>query len=107
METRKIKRGPRRLDFMDIKHVAGKKKGKVMLYALSTCGWCKKTKALFSELGVEYDYTDVDLLKGDERNEALKIISKFNPEGNFPTIIINDRRCIVGYKEDDIRKALG
>jgi len=92
---------------MDIKHVAGKKKGKVMLYALSTCGWCKKTKALFSELGVEYDYTDVDLLKGDERNEALKIISKFNPEGNFPTIIINDRKCIVGFKEDDIREALG
>jgi glutaredoxin-like protein NrdH len=92
---------------MDIKHVAGKKKGKVMLYALSTCGWCKKTKALLNELGIEYDYCDVDLLKGDEQDEVFKIIHKYNPEHNFPTMIINNRRCIVGFKEDDIRKALG
>jgi glutaredoxin len=91
---------------MDMKHVAGKKKGKVMLYALSTCGWCKKTKALLNELGVEYDYTDVDLLRGAEQEEALKQIKKFNPECNFPTMIINDSKCIIGYKEDDIREAL-
>jgi glutaredoxin-like protein NrdH len=100
-------RGLRRVGIMDVKHVAGMKKGKVMLYALSTCGWCKKTKALLNELGVEYDYTDVDLLKGDEQNEALKKIKKFNPECNFPTMIINDRKCIIGFKEDDIREALG
>ena len=43
---------------MDIKHVDGKDKGKVFLYALSTCGWCKKTKAFLNEQGVEYSYVD-------------------------------------------------
>jgi glutaredoxin len=89
---------------MNITHVAGKKKGKVMLYALSTCGWCKKTKALLNELGVEYDYTDVDLLKGDEQTAAVGEIVKFNPDSNFPTMVIDNRRCIVGFREDDIRK---
>jgi glutaredoxin-like protein NrdH len=92
---------------MAVTHVSGKKKGKVMLYALSTCGWCKKTKALLNELGVEYDYTDVDLLKGNEQTAAVGEIQKFNPDTNFPTLVINDIKCIVGFKEDDIRKVLG
>jgi glutaredoxin-like protein NrdH len=92
---------------MAITHVAGKNKGKVMLYALSTCGWCKKTKALLSELEVEYDYTDVDLLQGEEQNATIREIQKFNPDCNFPTLVIDGKKCIVGYKESDIREALG
>ena len=92
---------------MTINHVAGKNKGKVMLYALSTCGWCKKTKALLNELGVEYDYTDVDLLKEEKQSATIKEITKFNPDCNFPTMVINSSKCIVGFKEDDIREALG
>jgi glutaredoxin len=92
---------------MDVKHVAGKKKGKVMLYALSTCGWCKRTKALLEELGVEYDFTEVDLLKGGEKEEALRKIKEFNTTGNFPTLIIDDKKCVIGYQESDIREALG
>ena len=92
---------------MDVQHVAGKKKGKVMLYALSTCGWCRKTKTLLDELGVEYDFTDVDLLKGAEQEAVIKEVKKHNPECNFPTIVIDNRKCIVGFKEEDIREALG
>jgi glutaredoxin-like protein NrdH len=89
-----------------ITHVEGENKGKIMLYALSTCGWCKKTKALLNELGVEYDYTDVDLLKGEEQSRVIKEIEKYNPECNFPTIVINSKKCIIGFKEDEIREAL-
>ena len=92
---------------MAVNHVAGKKKGKVMLYALSTCGWCKKTRELLAELGVEYDYTYVDLLKGEEQNTVIKEIQKYNPACNFPTLVIDSKKCIIGFKEDDIREALG
>jgi glutaredoxin len=92
---------------MNKTHVEGKNKGNVMLYALSTCGWCKKTKALLNELGVAYDFTDVDLLKGGEQKAAIGEVKKFNPECNFPTLVIDDNRCIVGFKEDEIRQALG
>jgi glutaredoxin-like protein NrdH len=91
---------------MAVNHVAGKNKGKIMLYALSTCGWCKKTKALLNELGVEYDFTDVDLLKGAEQDAAVDEIKKYNPACNFPTIVIDSQKCIIGFKEDDIREAL-
>jgi glutaredoxin-like protein NrdH len=90
---------------MGIEHVSGKKKGKVMLYALSTCGWCAKTKDLLRELGVEFDYAYVDLLEGKEQDTAMNNVERFNPSGSFPTLVIDDRKGIVGFKEQEIREA--
>ena len=92
---------------MDVKHVAGTNRGKVMLYALSTCGWCRRTKALLNDLAVEYDYIDVDLLQGKEQDDVMNEVRKFNPDCNFPTMVIDGQKCIVGFKEDEIREALG
>jgi glutaredoxin len=92
---------------MDIKHVPGKSKGKVMLYALSTCGWCKKTKKLFDSLGIEYHYIDVDLVEGEEKESVRKEIMRWNPRGSFPTIVVNDQICIVGYDEKKINEVIG
>ncbi len=91
---------------MKIEHVDGKNAGKLMLYALSTCIWCKKTKQLLADLGVEYDFTFVDLLEGTDKDEAIKTVTKWNPECSFPTLVINDSKCIVGFKEKEIKEAL-
>ena len=91
---------------MAVIHVDGKEASKVMLYTLSTCVWCKRTKALLKDLGVAYDYIDVDLLTGDEEEAVVKEIKKHNPDCSFPTLVINDSQCIVGFKEDEIREAL-
>ena len=89
---------------MGIEHVSGKNKGTVMLYALSTCGWCKRTKELLREIGVEFDFTYVDLLEGKEQDTAMDTVERFNPSGSFPTLVINDKKCIVGFKEQEIRE---
>jgi glutaredoxin-like protein NrdH len=77
-----------------------------MLYALSTCGWCKKTKELLNNLGVEYDYIFVDLLQDDERETVIKELEKWNPRRSFPTLVINNDKCIIGYNEDEIREVI-
>jgi len=92
---------------MGIEHVAGKKVGTIMLYALSTCGWCARTKELLRSLGVEFDYLYVDLLEGKDQDEAMDQVEKWNPAGSFPVIVINNRKSIVGFREDEIRGALG
>ena len=92
---------------MAVEHVNGKKMGKVMLYALSTCGWCAKTKDLLRQLGVEFDFAYVDLLEGSEQDEAMNEVEKWNPSGSFPTLVINDKKSIVGFREQEIREALG
>lgn len=92
----------------EVTHVEGSnKKHKVILYALSTCGWCKRTKRLLNDLGVEYDYIDVDLLHGEERHRVREEVTRWNPMCSFPTIVIDKERCIAGFQEDEIREVVG
>jgi glutaredoxin-like protein NrdH len=90
---------------MTVEHVPGRNIGKVMLYALSTCAWCKKTRRLLEDMGIAYDYEYVDLLHGKDRDETMHNLQRWNPNNSFPTLIINNR-CIVGFKENEIREAL-
>ena len=78
----------------------------VKMYTLSTCSHCKATKKFLDSCAVQYEFTDVDLLDGEERVAILEDIRKWNPNCTFPTIIIGDT-VVVGYREDEIREALG
>jgi glutaredoxin-like protein NrdH len=89
---------------MEWKHVEGKNKGDVKLFALSTCIWCKKTKALLNSLGVDYYYIDVDLVEGDDAEVIERELEKCNPQISFPTIEINNKEVILGFNEDEIKK---
>jgi len=92
---------------MEFVHVKGtKKKGGVILYALSTCGWCAKTKALLTEMGVDFSYLYVDLLPKDEMEKAFDEVKRFNPKCSFPTVVINGEKCIVGFMEEQLKEAL-
>jgi len=78
----------------------------VQIYSLSTCSHCKAAKKFLSDCTIKYEFVDVDLLTGDERKAILEDVKKFNPKCSFPTIIIGET-VIVGYKEKEIREALG
>ena len=86
-------------------HITGIKKGKVVMYGLSTCIWCKKTRQLLTDLGVDFDYIYVDLLSGNEKESAVREVKRFNPSVSFPTVVINDERAVLGFDEQAIRKA--
>jgi len=88
-------------------HVNGKNKGKVKLYALSTCQWCEKTKALLKELGVAFDFEYVDLLEAKEQDDTMNALERLNPRGSFPTLVIDGGHAIIGFREQEIREALG
>ena len=92
---------------MKFEHVEGVNKGKIVLFALSTCVWCKRTKQFLNNLGVKFEYIFVDQLQGEDRAKVMKDVEKWNPRCSFPTIVINDNKCIVGFKEDEIKEALG
>jgi glutaredoxin len=91
---------------MSVEHVSGKNAGHMMLYALSTCVWCRKTKQLLDDLGVDYHYVYVDLLDGNEKDHVMKNLEQWNPSRSFPTLVVENDHCIVGFKEDEIRDTL-
>ena len=78
----------------------------VKMYTLSTCSHCKATKKLLNDCAVKYEFTDVDLLSGEEKAAVMADVRKFNPRCSFPTIIIGDK-VIVGFDETAIKEALG
>jgi len=78
----------------------------IKIYTLSTCGHCKSTKRFLDECKIKFEFEDVDLLEGEERKAILEEVKKWNPNCSFPNIVIGDK-IIVGYKEDEIREALG
>jgi len=76
------------------------------LYTLSTCSHCKSCKRLLGECGIEYEFTDVDLLPEADKTEVLDEIKRLTSSCAFPTIIIGEK-VIVGFREQEIRQALG
>jgi glutaredoxin-like protein NrdH len=80
---------------------------KVMLYALSTCIWCRRTRQFLDSNGVVYDYIYVDLLEGQEKQDIMAVVRSWNPRESFPTLIVDDATVIVGLDEARMREVLG
>ncbi len=91
---------------MEYTHVEGKDSGVLVLYALSTCLWCRRVKELLDSEGVKYSYIYVDRFEGAEGKRLDEIVRKWNPKESFPVLVINDEMAIVGYKAEEIRKAI-
>jgi len=87
-------------------HISGINKGKVIMYGLSTCVWCKKTRQLLTDLGVDFDYYYVDLFSGKERDDIIDEIERFNPIGSYPMVVIDRKKAILGFNEKEIRETL-
>jgi glutaredoxin len=78
-----------------------------MLYALSTCAWCKRTRQFLDENKIAYDYVYVDKLDREAKTQVMAEVRRWNKYESFPTIIIDDEKVLVGFEEDRLREALG
>jgi glutaredoxin-like protein NrdH len=77
----------------------------VRLYALSTCPYCRMTRRYLDESGVEYDLSEVDLLEGEERDNAVAEVRRLSGGTSFPVIVIGDE-VIVGFNKARIKELL-
>ena len=76
------------------------------LYSLSTCSHCRSCKKFHGDSGVVFEFTDVDLLPEDEKKATIEEIKKLTSRCAFPTVIIGEK-IIVGFRENEIKEALG
>ncbi len=87
--------------------VSGRDLGDIRMFTLSTCGWCKKTKAFLKERNINFSYIDVDLLPPGEQQAVREEQLEYNPAGSYPTIVIDSDYCIVGYDESKLKQLIG
>jgi len=93
---------------MQFSKVSGQKnQHKVVLYALSTCAWCKMTKQFLKDNDVEYEYIDVDLCEEEDKQKIREHIQSKGGLLSYPTIIIDDNLLITGFRKDKLTEALG
>ena len=93
---------------MQFSKVPGKKNAhKVVLYALSTCVWCKMTKQFLKDSDVEFEYIDVDLCEEDDKQKIRAHIQSKGGSLSYPTTIVDDKVVITGFRKDQLKETLG
>lgn len=79
---------------------------KIMMYTLSYCPWCKKTKKFFSDRNISYDFVDYDLVSDEEQDKIAEEIKRSSGTVTFPFVKIGDK-VVVGYRPDTYKEMLG
>jgi len=78
----------------------------IVLFALSTCGWCRKARNFLNENGLKYRFVYVDLLEGDAQKEVFEEVKTHNPRKTFPTLVVDGEKVIAGFNEDRYKESL-
>jgi glutaredoxin len=84
-----------------------KKQHQVVLYALSTCVWCKMTKQFLKDNNVAFEYIDVDLLEEEDKQKVRDQIMSKGGSLSYPTTIVDDKTVVTGFRKDQLKEALG
>jgi len=93
---------------MPFSKVQGKKnEHKVVVYALSTCVWCKMTKQFLKDNEIEFETIDVDLCEPEEKEQVHQQIQSKGGTLNYPTTVVDDKKLIAGFRKDQLKEALG
>ena len=77
----------------------------VRVFALSTCPYCRMTRKYLDENEVVYDVTEVDLLTGQEREDAIAEVKDISGGTSFPVIVV-DEEIIVGFNKKRMKELL-
>ena len=89
-------------------HEAGEKKGcKIIVYALSTCGFCKRALAFLRDNSVDFEFLYVDKLDKETKDNIIKNLKeKFDRRVAFPFLIRDDEECMVGFNTEKYENLL-
>jgi glutaredoxin-like protein NrdH len=83
-----------------------KRKHKVLIYAISTCGWCRRAKNTLKEMDVEYEYIDVDLCSREDREQIRQDILSRGGRLAYPTIIVDNKILLTGPSREELKEVL-
>jgi glutaredoxin len=80
----------------------------ITVFALSTCGFCKKALAFLRDQGIAHRFIHVDTIPVETKNEIKRILKEtYHDDVAFPFVTIDSREHLVGFIEADWRKTLG
>jgi glutaredoxin len=79
----------------------------IVVYALSTCGFCKRALAFLAEKGLAHHYVHLDLIPIEIKNRAkAELKEQFGEHISFPYAVVDGKSTLIGFIEADWRKTL-
>lgn len=80
--------------------------GRIKVFALSTCPYCRQARAYLTDNGVEFDVVEVDTLTGQERADAIDEVKRLSGGTSFP-VTVADGTVVVGFDRAGIARLAG
>lgn len=75
------------------------------VFALSTCGFCRRGINFLRENEVKFRYVYIDKMDFEKKSILKKDLQeKFNKRIAFPFLVCNDDKACVGFVESEWRK---
>ena len=83
-------------------HEEGQKRDrKIIVYALSTCGFCRRGLAFLRENSFQFDFVYMDQISFELKGTIKDALAeKFKERVAFPFVVIDDSDFIVGFNEE-------
>ncbi len=79
----------------------------VTVYALSTCGFCKRAIAYLRDNSVQFKYVYVDMLNFEIKQDLKKALAeKYSERVVFPFLVVDDSKCSAGFIEEEWNRLL-
>ena len=83
----------------------GKDENELIIFALSTCGHCRRAKQFLEEKGIKYHYIYVDQMDYEKKQQLKKNLQeKFKKRVAFPFLVVNNSETVVGFLRQEYEK---
>ena len=70
---------------------------KIIIFTLSTCMWCKKTKRYLNENNIKYRYIDVDKIDPNDKAIIINYLrSNYEERISYPFLVCESGH-VIGY----------
>lgn len=96
-------------DYIKYTKEDGNKSGHdIVVYALSTCGFCKRGLAFLRDNHLEFQFVYVDLLPFDTKQKVKEALEKqFDKRVVFPYLVLDNNKVLVGFVQEEWEESLG
>ncbi len=97
------------IELLEYTSVTGKKTNpEITIFALSTCGFCKRSLAFLEANEFAYRYVHIDKISLDAKSQVKRELKeKYKVDIAFPFATLSPDSYLVGFIEVDWRKTLG
>jgi len=65
------------------------------------------TKQFLKDNDIEFEYVNVDLCEEDDKQKIRQHIRSKGGSLSYPTVIVDDKVLITGFRKDKLKEALG